>query len=82
MNALSVKAYATKYRLPIYNVVKMARNGDLEAELRDVDGRREYFILNDKAPASKKVKQETITDYKKAYEELHLKYEALLKKMV
>ncbi|MEA3372759.1 MAG: hypothetical protein U9Q62_03605 [Campylobacterota bacterium] len=79
MSTLTVKEYAVKYRLPIYNVVKMAKNGELPTEKRQVDGKDELFIVTDEAPALKTPSQEATVDYKKAYFELKAKYDKLLK---
>lgn len=78
---MRVKEYAVKYRLPIYNVVKMARSGEIPAQLRNIDGKEEYVILDDTPPQTSDTKVETPIDYKVAYFELKEKYDALLKQI-
>lgn len=82
MPALSIKEYAIKHRLTIYNVVRMAKRGELPTETREVDGKEELFIISDEAPDMDKQSSgaEEIVDYKKAYFELKAKYDALLKR--
>lgn len=78
---LSVKEYAVKHHLPIYNVVKMVRLGEIPSELRKVNGKEEYVILADTPPKVAILKAQTPIDYKAAYFELKEKYDALVKKM-
>lgn len=81
MKGLTVKQYAVQNKIPIFNVVKMLKGGQLEHETRQVEGKDEIFILSEKL--SDKAKKEGYSreiDYKKAYFELKAKYDALLLK--
>ena len=81
MKGLTIKKYAIQNKIPIFNVVKMVKNGQLEHETRQVEGKDEIFILSEKL--SDEVKKEGYSreiDYKKAYFELKAKYDALVLK--
>ena len=81
MQGLSIKKYAIKNKIPIFNVVKMVKSGQLEYETHKVDGKDEIFILSEKLPAdAKKEGYSREIDYKKAYFELKAKYDALVLK--
>ncbi len=47
MKRMSVKAYARKHKLSIYNVIKMARTGALESETVEEEGKEVLYILVD-----------------------------------
>ena len=79
MNALSVKEYAVKNKISIFNVIKMAKSGKIPSETRKIDGKDEIFILTENAPQPEPEKKDEAIDYKKAYFELKAKYEALLR---
>ncbi len=49
MQKMSVKAYARKHRLSIYNVIKMAREGKLQSETVEEAGKEVLYILVDDA---------------------------------
>jgi hypothetical protein len=42
---MSLKEYARKRRLSIYNVIKMTRNGTLKSETVEEDGKEVLYIL-------------------------------------
>lgn len=79
MKELTLKEYAVKNKISLFNVMKMAKSGQIPSETRTVGGKEEIFILDDKAPKAATVKKDTIIDYKQAYFELKAKYEALLR---
>lgn len=79
MNALSVKEYAVKNKISIFNVIKMAKSGKIPSETRKIDGKEEIFILTEDAPRPETIKEDEAIDYKKAYFELKAEYEALLR---
>jgi len=81
MKALTVKEYAVKNKISIFNVIKMAKSGKLPSETRKVEGKDELFILTEEAPRAKAVKEGEIIDYKKAYFELKKQYDELLRKV-
>jgi len=81
MKGLTIKKYAIQNKIPIFNVVKMVKNGQLEHETRKVDGKDEIFILSKKlSDEAKKEGYSREIDYKKAYFELKAKYDALVLK--
>jgi len=49
MQRMTIKAYAVKHKLSIYNVMKMARNGKLQTEVLEEEGREVTYILVDEA---------------------------------
>ncbi len=82
MKGLTIKQYAIQNKIPIFNVVKMVKSGQLKYETRQVDGKDEIYILSEKlAPEVKKEGYKREIDYKKAYFELQAKYDALLAKV-
>jgi len=81
MKALTVKEYAVKNKISIFNVIKMAKSGKVPSETRKVEGKDELFILTEEAPQVETPKKEEIIDYKKAYFELERKYDELLRKV-
>jgi hypothetical protein len=79
MKELTLKEYAIKNKISIFNAMKLAKSGKVPSETRTVNGRAEIIILTDEAPKAEAVTQDNITDYKKAYFELKAKYDKLLK---
>jgi len=46
---MTIKAYAVKHRLSIFNVVKMLKAGEIESETVEEDGKElTYILTNDK----------------------------------
>ena len=81
MKGFTIKQYAVQSKIPIFNVVKMVKSGQLEHETRTIDGKDEIFILSETlSPEAKKEGYSREIDYKKAYFELKAKYDALLRK--
>ena len=79
MKELTLKEYAVKNKISIFNVIKMAKSGKIPSETRNVNGKDEIFILTEDAPQPEPEKDNEPIDYKKAYFELKAKYEALLR---
>jgi hypothetical protein len=79
MKELTLKEYAIKNKISIFNAMKLAKTGKVPSETRTVNGRAEIIILTDEAPKAEAVTQDNIIDYKKAYFELKAKYDKLLK---
>ncbi len=82
MNRLTIKEYAIRHKLSIYNVVKMTKNGTLKSETEKIDGKDEVYILDNEDIASrpamsKEAGEEKIEDYKTAYYNLKKEYEQL-----
>jgi len=57
MQRLSIRAYAVKHKLSIYNVMKMVRSGKLETEILDEEGKEVTYILVDEAKEAEIQKQ-------------------------
>ncbi len=79
MTALTLKEYAIKHKISIFNAMKLAKTGKVPSETRKIDGKDELFILTEDAPKSETPQKEDIIDYKEAYLELKAKYDALLR---
>ena len=47
MEKVSVKAYARRHKLSIYNVIKMTREGTLKSEKVEENGKEVVYILVD-----------------------------------
>lgn len=81
MKELTLKEYAVKHKISLFNVMKLAKAGQIPSDTRTVNGKDELVILTDEAPKSAPVKTDEEIDYKKAYFELKTKYEKLLRSM-
>lgn len=82
MNRLTIKEYAIRHKLSIYNVVKMTKNGTLKTETEKIDGKDELYILDSEDPVAQsalpeELSDEKIEDYKKAYYTLKKEYDQL-----
>ncbi|MGB5963941.1 MAG: hypothetical protein WBF77_09725 [Sulfurimonadaceae bacterium] len=78
MKELTLKEYAVKHKISLFNVMKLAKAGKIPSDTRKINGKEEMVILTDEAPKPEPVREEQNIDYKKAYFELKKKYEALL----
>jgi polyhydroxyalkanoate synthesis regulator phasin len=47
MKKMTIKAYAVKHRLSIFNVVKMLKSGELDSETVEENGKEVVYILTD-----------------------------------
>ncbi len=81
MKELTLKEYAVKHKISLFNVMKLAKAGKIPSDTRKINGRDEMVILTDDAPKAEPVKTDVEIDYKKAYFELKAKYDLLLKKL-
>ena len=64
MEKLSIKAYAAKHKLSIFNVVKMTKSGQVPTETVVENGKDVvYIILND--DVEKKIKKSIVQEEKK-----------------
>ena len=70
---MSVKAYAVKHRLSIFNVVKMVKSGELKSETVTEDGKERLYILINKEK-EREIKQKIINP-KESGDESQLKRE-------
>jgi len=80
MKELTLKEYAVKHKISLFNVMKLAKAGKIPSDIQKVNGKEEIVILTDEAPKAEQVKTDSEIDYKKAYFELKAKYDALLRK--
>ena len=47
MERITIKAYAIKHKLSVFNVMKMLKSGKVESEVSNEDGREVTYILFD-----------------------------------
>ena len=47
MQKITIKAYAVKHKLSLFNVMKMVKSEKLQSEVTEVDGKEVTFILVD-----------------------------------
>ena len=57
MEKLTVKQYAQKHKLSIYNVIKMTRTGALKSEKIEENGKEIVYILTDDGQENAVAKQ-------------------------
>ncbi len=57
MQKLTIKQYATKYKLSIYNVIKMTKSGELNIETVEENGKEKVYILLEDLPKQKLKKE-------------------------
>jgi len=92
MKLFSIKEYATSHKLSIYNVVKMTKNGQLQTQIKKVEGKDETFICVDETKNMEVLgrddSEKVVDDFEKAYfklkiqyNQLKIKYENLQKKI-
>ncbi len=79
MIELTLKEYAVKHKISLFNVMKLAKAGKIPSETRKVNGKDEMVILTNEAPKPEPVQHDQEIDYKKAYFELKAKYDKLVK---
>ncbi len=49
MQKITIKAYAVKHKLSIFNVMKMVKSGKLKTEIVEEEGKEVTYILLDEA---------------------------------
>ena len=49
MQKVTIKAYAVKHKLSIFNVMKMVKAGKLKTDVEDVNGKEVTYIVIDEA---------------------------------
>ncbi|SFV68509.1 hypothetical protein MNB_SV-3-1314 [hydrothermal vent metagenome] len=86
MERMTIKAYAVKHKLSIFNVMKMVRSGELKSITEEENGKEHIYILPDdrQKEVTKTVVEDDEKDIKGLNEALRLlKYEvATLKKEI
>ena len=45
MKKLTLRAYATLHKLSYFNVMKMAKNGDVKSVIEEVDGKEVQYVV-------------------------------------
>lgn len=81
MKELTLKEYAVKHKISLFNVMKLAKAGKIPSDTRKVNGKDELVILTDEAPKAEPVTTNDPIDYKKSYFELKAKYDKLVREM-
>lgn len=79
MKELTLKEYAIRHKISLFNVMKLAKAGKIPSDTRKINGKDELVILTDEAPKAEPVKTNDPVDYKKAYFELKAKYDRLVR---
>jgi len=49
MQKVTIKAYAVKHKLSIFNVMKMVKAGKLKTDVEDINGKEVTYIVIDEA---------------------------------
>jgi polyhydroxyalkanoate synthesis regulator phasin len=80
MEKVTIKAYAVKHKLSIFNVMKMVKSGKLESDIVEEDGKEKIYIILNEA-TEKEIKEQIVPIERK--EEMMFKEEVkLLRKEV
>ena len=64
---MTIKEYAVKHRLSIFNVVKMVKSGELESETATEEGKETLYILID-TEKEKEIRQKIVSPTKNSDE--------------
>jgi hypothetical protein len=80
MGKMSLKAYAVKHKLSLFNVVKMSRSGQVPTETVQENGKDVVYILIDEE-VEKKVTQSIVSAETKAPYSLRKENERLKKEI-
>jgi len=64
MKKVTIKAYAVKHKLSIFNVMKMVKSGKLKSEVLEEEGKEVTYILLDDA-IEEEIKKGIVTIEKK-----------------
>ena len=54
MKKMTLKQYAVKYKLSLFNVVKMVKNGQLQSETVEENGKEVTYVLPNKTKSTQK----------------------------
>ena len=79
MSYITLKEYAIKNRISIFNTMKLVKNNKVESKIEVIDG-KEVIYIKDKAPKIEqkpKPKEPTLQDLLKEIEELKRRVEKL-----
>lgn len=80
MEKISIKAYASRHKLSIFNVVKMTKSGQLPTETVQENGKEQVYILLDK-DIENRVEKSTVREESKAPYSLKKENERLKKEI-
>jgi len=83
MAYITLKEYAIKNKISIFNAMKLAKSGKVESKTEIIDG-KEVIFIKDEAPKTKpkpKHKEPTLQDLFKEIEALKKRVEKLEKKL-
>ncbi len=75
MEKLTIREYATKHKLSIFNVMKMTKSGELKTELIMINGKETTLIM-----IEEKVEEKVTQTIEKKHEPRSLKVENMLLK--
>jgi hypothetical protein len=71
MQKMTLKAYAVKHKISLFNVVKMVKSGKLRSEVVEENGKEVTYILPDPAQNTTEKRQEQTSQPTLSQEELH-----------
>ena len=83
MAYITLKEYAIKNKISIFNAMKLAKSGKVESKTEIIDG-KEVIFIKDEAPKKEqktKPKEPTLQDLSKEIEALKKRVEELEKKL-
>jgi hypothetical protein len=60
MEKMTLKMYAVKHKMSMFNVVKLVKSGKVKSETVEEDGKNVVYIFDDSSPAKHKAKEESI----------------------
>ena len=80
---LSIKEYARKHKISIFQAVKISKSGKVETMTKEIDGKEQVFIKDDKKIEKKETvkKVPTIEELAKEIEVLKEKIKKLEEKL-
>ena len=79
MEKLTIKTYAKRHKLSIFNVMKMVREGSVKSETKSEEGKEVIYILEDKD--QEKSVDSQITKYEKTPKSLEKEVELLKREL-
>ena len=79
MEKLTIKAYAKRHKLSIFNVMKMLREGSVKSETKSEAGKEVIYILEDKD--QEKSVDSQITKYEQTPKSLEKEIEILKREL-
>lgn len=80
MEKLTIKAYAKRHKLSIFNVMKMVKEGSVKSETESEEGKEVIYILEDQEQG--KSVDRKITKYDHAPKNLEKEVEVLKRELI